>query len=177
MSSNIKNSSNKSSLNNKILKNINLLSLVLNNILKNNKILTKKVNREKNKSKINNNEENSFFFLEVVPDVSIYEYIERIVYYTKIETSTLILALSYIDRIIADGYILNESNLHLTILASIIISMKVNEDIILNSKFYSYVGLVSKEVIFEIENEMLNYLDYKLIMNKSEYKKYKIHFK
>ena len=76
------------------------------------------------------------FYSRRIPLVSIQEYIEYIYKYTKINSSTIILMLIYIDRICnMNKFKISYYNIQKLILASMILAIKYNED-----EIYSFVN-------------------------------------
>ena len=63
-----------------------------------------------------------------IPTISIQKYIERIIKYTNCEENTLILSLIYLDKICLKNINLTVYNLHKFVFASILVSIKFNED-------------------------------------------------
>ena len=61
-------------------------------------VLAKNRNQKDYITKINNNQDGHFTY-KVKPSISLLDYLRRIIKYVKIEYSTLIIALIYIDRI------------------------------------------------------------------------------
>ena len=69
------------------------------------------------------------FYCKSPASVNIDTYIERILKYSHIEESTLILSLIFIDRVCDyNNILLNDCNIHRIIFTSIILAIKVNED-------------------------------------------------
>jgi hypothetical protein len=82
---------------------------ILNEILDENKLTASKSadNTSKNKKCA------TIFDSKKVPTISLYDYLERLTKYTKMEESTLVIALIYIDRICEYNDIeLNDLNIH-----------------------------------------------------------------
>lgn len=113
------------------------------------------------------------FSLEKIPVVSIEDYINRIIYYSHIEKSTLILALIYIDRLCNFGNIfLTYYNIHRIIFISILVSLKFNEDLNYNLDYYAKVAGISQRRIKKLEKEFLSALQYNLFVEEELYLKY-----
>lgn len=144
-----------------MIHNINLFDKVIKNILNNNLYLNKNFT---NKQEFN------------LKNFSIKKYVSKIVLNTRIETSTLILSMYYIDKLIDKKFNLNINNIHVVILVTLIIGTKINQDINLNFNYYSNIGSFSNDIIKFYEIIILEKLEYKLIINLNEYNCYKIHF-
>ena len=115
------------------------------------------------------------FFSKIIPKISIQNYLQRIVKYTKLETSTLILMLIYIDRISESNSIqITKNNAHRLLLSSSIISIKVNEDEYFSNSFYAKVGGISLQEVNFLEKEFLKLIKYRLWIDQNLYDKYKI---
>jgi hypothetical protein len=117
----------------------------------------------------------TIFYSKTVPGISIESYLDRMIKYTKMETSTLILILIYIDRICEyNSLVITRFNVHRLLLAAMIVSIKVNEDDFYSNSFYSKVGGVSLEEINNLENEFLKLIRYRLWTDYNLFNKYKV---
>ena len=113
------------------------------------------------------------FFTNFLPCISIEDYLKRLFYYTKINISTLILAIVYIDNFCElNGYILTLNNIYRMIMTSCLLSIKFNEDIIFGNSFYAKVGNFSVELLNTLEYEFYVKLNFQLLVNHDYYKKY-----
>ena len=113
------------------------------------------------------------FLMRNIPPISIKDYLERLCKYSKINTSTIILILIYIDRICnIQKFKLTYYNVHKLILASMVIAIKYNEDEYYSNKFYSKLGGVSISEIVFLEYNFLSLIHYNLFVNNELFKKY-----
>ena len=113
------------------------------------------------------------FLMRNIPPISIKDYLERLCKHSKINTSTIILILIYIDRICnIQKFKLTYYNVHKLILASMIIAIKYNEDEYYSNKFYSKLGGVSVSEIVFLEYNFISLIHYKLFVNNELFKKY-----
>ena len=65
---------------------------------------------------------------------------------TKMEISTLIISIIYIDRFCSKNkYYLNKNNIYRILLSSCLLSLKFNEDKMIKFKDYSEISAVSVE--------------------------------
>ena len=113
------------------------------------------------------------FLSKNIPQISIKNYLERLYKHTKINCSTIILILIYIDRICnIQKFKLTYFNIHKFILASMIIAIKFNEDEQYTTKFYSKLGGVSIAEIIFLENNFFFLLNFNLFVKNELYKKY-----
>ena len=113
------------------------------------------------------------FYSKSIPNISIEDYLSRLQKYSKINDSTIILILIYIDRICNKNQIkLSYYNIHKLILASFVIASKYNEDDYYSSKFYAALGGIPKEEMFLLEYEFLALIDFNLFVDFNLYNKY-----
>ena len=113
------------------------------------------------------------FLMKNIPPIPIKDYLERLCKYSKINTSTIILILIYIDRICnIQKFKLTYYNVYKLILASMIIAIKYNEDEYYSNKFYSKLGGVSISEIVFLEYNFLSLIHYNLFVNNELFKKY-----
>lgn len=120
----------------------------------------------------------SIFNSKKPPSISIQQYLERIVKYSKIEDSTLITMLIYIDRLCDLTQLhLNDYNIHRIILANIILAIKYNEDDYYANDYYAKVGGITLQEINSLEYECVKLLKHKLFVDGEFYKKYEMYLK
>ena len=113
------------------------------------------------------------FYSKNIPLISIKDYLEHIYKYTKINTSTIILILIYIDRICnIHKCKLCYYNIHKLILGSMIIAIKYNEDEYYSQKFYAKIGGVTLAEICNLEYSFLSLINYNLFVNENLFGKY-----
>ena len=113
------------------------------------------------------------FLAKKIPSISIRDFFERIVKYTHIENSTLVLILIYIDRLCdMQKFRLNYYNIHKIIISSMLIAIKYNEDEYCDNTFYAKVGGVSRKEIDKLEYEILSLLNFTLFVNEELFDKY-----
>lgn len=78
-------------------------------------ILTEIYNENKDSAKIKliEAQKNNSFYAKKVPSISILNYFERILKYTKMEDTTLVIVLIYIDKLCeSSNFLLTENNIH-----------------------------------------------------------------
>ena len=107
-----------------------------------------------------------------IPKISILEYLNRIVNYTKIEDSTLITAIIYLDLVGQNEIYLTDYNIHTLLLICILIAIKINEDSIYTNDYYAQVAGISLKKLNKIEHEFLNMNKFKLFVDKDLFDKY-----
>ena len=126
---------------------------------------------------INNKDINSkiikSFLSKKIPSISIYNFLDRLVKYSRIQNSTLMLILIYIDRLCDINYVnLTFYNIHKLILASMIVAIKFNEDNYLSNEYYAKIGGVSKNEINNLEYEFLCLIQFNLFVDDDIFIKY-----
>ena len=125
--------------------------------------------------KINSNQDGHFTF-KMKPGISLLDYLRRIIKYLKIEYSTLIIAMIYIDRICKEKVFLNEYNIHRIMLISIYIAYTYNEDCIYDNKYLALVSGLSKTEMITLEEDFLDLIDFKLFVSEEIFEQYKKYF-
>lgn len=134
--------------------------------------------REIIKENIHNNQmkyviKTDLFYLNKLPPISIEDYIKRIFNYTKMNLSSLILSIIYIDRFCElNGYILSLNNIHRILLAACLLSIKFNEDININTKYYANIAGVSVADLNNLEHYFYIKLNFSLYIDYDFYQKY-----
>ena len=158
--------------NNNLIKNSsNSKRNTIINIISN--LLNKICEQSPKKLKENENEIIKPFLSKKIPSISIKNFFERICNLTKIENSTLILILIFIDRICEFNEIeLNYFNIHKLIIASLIVSIKYNEDYYYSNKIYAKICGISREEINKLEIEFLKLLEFNLFVDDEIYFQY-----
>ena len=112
------------------------------------------------------------FSSSTIPKISILEYLNRIVNYTKIEDSTLITSIIYLDSVTQNGIYLTDFNIHTLLLICILIAIKMNEDDIYTNDYYAEVAGISLKKLNKIEHEFLNMNKFKLFVDKDIFEQY-----
>jgi len=70
-------------------------------------------NNDSAKQALRESQKNNSFYSKKIPSISVFSYLERIIKYTKMEESTLVLMLIYIDRVCElNNFLLTENNIH-----------------------------------------------------------------
>jgi hypothetical protein len=110
--------------------------------------------------------------------IKVHEYVDRIVRYTGIEESTLIVALIYIDRLCCYGnYKINEKNIHRVILVALISAVKYNEDDIYANSFYAKVGGVTEKELYALESEFFKMIKFRFFIKEDVFLQYRAYLK
>ena len=130
------------------------------------------------KENIQNNQmkfviKSDIFYLNHFPPISIEDYINRIYQRTKMNISTLIISVIYIDRFCeTNGYVLSLNNIHRIILAACLLSIKFNEDINLSTQYYASVAGVPVNDLNNLECYLYVKLKFSLFVEYDFYQKY-----
>ena len=117
------------------------------------------------------------FYLTNIPNISLDDYIKRIMKHTKMNISTLINAIIYIDNFCErKQYILCLNNIYLLILSACLLSIKFNEDNNINSKFYAKIGGIPVENLNDLEYYLYLNLHFSLYIKEDLYNYYYEYF-
>ena len=152
------------------LPNLNLIKAIsqtLTSIIENNKKMP-------NFKEILKNQGKMVFSANLIPNISIEEYLIRIQKYANIETSTLIVSLILIDRLCQKANLtLTYHNIHRIIFSAILISIKYNEDNYYDNKFYADIAGVKLKELKLLEYNFISLLHFNLFIQDEIYEKYK----
>ena len=144
------------------MKMIEIISDLLNNICEENKVKSENINKNIKP-----------FMTESIPSLSIKDYLTRLSQFTKINESTIILILIYIDRIgKINKFILTYRNIYKLILASMVIAIKYNEDNFYSSEVYAKLGGLSVSELNYLEFQFLILIKFSLFIEKDLFDKY-----
>ena len=130
---------------------------------------------DKNESQMMNSNQNIIkpFTTKMSPTISIKNYLLRLTKFTKMEESTMILILIYIDRICNYNNIqLNYRNIFKLILASTLVAIKFNEDVHYSLEVYAKIGGVQPSEMENLEFHFLILIKFALNVDKKLYDKY-----
>jgi hypothetical protein len=124
--------------------------------------------------------ENSLFLSQFdsvcAPIISINDYLSRIVFYSRVEEATIILALVYIDRFCEKMKIkLRFSNVHKLVFLGFILAIKFNEDDFFDNNFYSKVAGLTLKELNSLETVTIINTDFRLWVDYELYSKYKMY--
>jgi hypothetical protein len=125
--------------------------------------------------KINSNQDGHFTY-KMKPGISLLDYLRRILKYVKIEYTTLIIAMIYIDRICKEKVFLNEFNIHRIMLISIYMAYTYNEDRIYDNKYLALVSGLNKSEMLLLEEDFLDLIEFKLFVSEEIFEQYKKYF-
>ena len=123
-------------------------------------------------TKIKSNKDFHFTIL-IQPAIPLLDYLRRILYFLKLDFSTLIIAMIYIDRICQEKVFLNEFNIHRIMVIAIYIAYTYNEDKTYDNNYLSLVSGMNKNEIVTLEEDFLELIEFKLFVSDVLYNKYK----
>ena len=125
--------------------------------------------------KISLNQDGHFTF-KMQASVPLFVYLQRILKYVKIELSTLIIAMIYIDRICREKVFLNEFNIHRIMVISIYMAYIYNEDCVYDNKYLALVSGLSKADMMTLEEDFLDLIEFNLFVSDEVFEQYKKYF-
>jgi hypothetical protein len=109
--------------------------------------------------------------------IKIQDYLERLYKYGRMNISTILLMLIYIDRLCNINKIkLSYKIIHKLMLASLIVAIKYNEDEMYSLKFYAGFGGVSIEELEYLEICFISRINFNLFIKEDIYNKYYEYF-
>ncbi|CAK5265725.1 unnamed protein product [Mycena citricolor] len=116
------------------------------------------------------------FHSRSAPGISVLEYLRRIVRFTNIEKSCLLITLHYIDQICSRVPLFTLSSLtcHRFIIASITVSSKGLCDAFCTNSLYAKVGGISVTELNVLEREFLAKIDWRLMCTREVLQEYYI---
>ena len=116
----------------------------------------------------------TIFDSKTVARISIHDYLQRLYKYFDCSDSCYIISFIYIDRIISlnPGFMITRLNIHKLILISLILAVKYNDDQYGDNSYYSKVGGIIDQELNELENGMLDLLQFNLFIDVNEYFQY-----
>ena len=160
-----------SSFENQSLDSIDLENIIIDSIVSNLEDIIKD-----NKSRAKHPKQD-IFYLSFIPPISLNEYIKQIMEQTKMDISTLIISIIYIDRFChKNKYILTMNNIYRILLYTILLSIKFNQDKTICNKRYSKIACVSIEDLNTLEFTMYLKLHFSLKVKDELYLNYHDYF-
>jgi len=132
---------------------------------------------EENKKNNNFFWKDNIFYLEQIPPISLEDYIRHLVKYTEMNISSLILSIIYIDQFCEKyRYILSLNNIYRLLLVSVFISLKFNEDVMVDAKNYANIAGVSLDDLKMLELQMCTALNFEFFVKSEYYQQYFAYF-
>jgi len=116
---------------------------------------------------------NDIFYYKHIPTITIEDYIKRIYKCTKMNLSSLINSIIYIDTFCEmNKYVLSMHNIHRMLLTSCLLSIKFNEDVNVNTKYYAEVAGIPIQDLNNLEFYFIVKIRFSLFVNYYIYQKY-----
>jgi hypothetical protein len=116
---------------------------------------------------------NDIFYYKHIPTITIEDYIKRIYKCTKMNLSSLINSIIYIDTFCEmNKYVLSMHNIHRLLLTSCLLSIKFNEDVNVNSKYYAEVAGIPVQDLNNLEFYFIVKIRFSLFVDYYIYQKY-----
>ena len=126
-----------------------------------------KSNMESEKNLLNS------FISRKIPKISIKDFIDRLLKYSKTFHEIAVIIFIYIDKICNKHKInLNYYNIHKLIFAAFIVAIKFHEDENYSMSYYAKLGGISTKEAIKLEYEFTSLIDFKLFVEQKEYDKY-----
>lgn len=145
---------------------IKAISQTLVSILENNKKKPNYKEMVKKQSKM-------VFSANLIPNISIEDYLLRIQTYANIEKSTLIISLIFIDKLCHTADLtLTHYNIHRILFTAVLISIKYNEDSFFDNQYYSEIAGVKIKELKLLEYTFISMVDFKFYVSNEIYQKY-----
>ena len=108
-----------------------------------------------------------------IPMISIENFLKRLIKYSNIEESTLIISLIYMDRYLDSTFkYLTKFNVHRLLFTSIVMAIKYNEDEIFTNSLYAKMGGVKLEELASFEIDFLKGINYCLFIDDEVFERY-----
>lgn len=110
------------------------------------------------------------FYNKVLPDISLLEYFNRIIKYSKIEISTFLMMSIYIDLFCErNRFLLTKYNVLRMVFSAAMIALKYNEDMIYKDEIYAKIGGVTTDEMLELESHFAIGIDYRVFVKEGHY--------
>ncbi len=146
---------------------IKSISQTLTSILETNK-------KSKNYKETLKSQGKMIFSANLIPGISVEDYLIRIQTYSNIEKSTLIISLILIDRLCQKANVtLTYHNIHRIVFSAILVSIKYNEDSYFDNKYYAEIAGVKLKELKLLEYNFISMINFNLFIQDSIYEKYR----
>jgi len=108
------------------------------------------------------------------PDISVHNYMDRIIKYCPCSPEAFICAFVFIDRLVHSKALrITSLNVHRILLTSIMIAAKILDDCRWNNKYYSHVAGVTAKELLSLECRFLTMIDYSLHISPQLFESYR----
>ena len=146
------------------------VSLVINSIYS---TLEKLINNEKQKKDTDLKELIKPFNSKTISEISINDYLKRIIKYTNCGINSLIYSIILLDRICLKNINLSSYNIHKFLFATILLAIKINEDNIYSNTYYSQIAGVSLKELNLMEYNLSIIFNFNFFVNERIFNLYK----
>ena len=146
------------------------VSLVINSI---SSTLEKLKNNKKKKKDTDLKELIKPFNSKTISEISINDYLKRIIKYTNCEINSLIYSIILLDRICLKNINLSSYNIHKFLFATILLAIKINEDNIYSNTYYSQIAGVSLKELNLMEYNLSIIFNFNFFVNERIFNLYK----
>lgn len=116
----------------------------------------------------------SVFHTSKPPQITIDKYLKRIVDYAYCSPECFILALIYLDRVVARNpkFFISSFNIHRLLITSVMVSAKFFDDKYYNNAYYAKVGGIGNKELNAMELEFLYLVNFQLHVAPDVYQQY-----
>ena len=135
--------------------------------------LEKLINNEKQKKDTDLKELIKPFNSKTISEISINDYLKRIIKYTNCEINSLIYSIILLDRICLKNINLSSYNIHKFLFATILLAIKINEDNIYSNTYYSQIAGVSLKELNLMEYNLSIIFNFNFFVNERIFNLYK----
>lgn len=124
-----------------------------------------------NHKKISNyKKENDDFYSRKIPLLTIENFLYRIMKYSQMEKSTLIIAFIYILHLIEkENYFICKNNIYRIILASCLIASKFNEENQYKNSYFGKIGGLNLNDINYLEYTFISKINFEIFVSENEF--------
>jgi len=115
----------------------------------------------------------SIFTAYKEPPITLLDYLLRINTYSRCSSSSFVLSLIYIDRLIErDGFVLTRENIHRLVITAVMVAAKFIDDFHYNNSTFAKIGGISTNELNGLELDFLARLRYSLHATTVEFETY-----
>ena len=113
----------------------------------------------------------TIFHGATAPEMSIRDYIRRIVKYCELQQPELLAAMLYIRRLVRryPHFPCSDRSMHRTVLTAVLVATKMHRDNTYSNEFYARVGGIPVRELARLERCILELLEYRLFVSVDEY--------
>ena len=112
------------------------------------------------------------FFAARPPAICIENYARRLANQSKCSHQCFILAIIYVDRLVARGMMVNSRSVHRILLTCLLIAIKFLDDDLFDNQSFSKFGGISNSELNSLEVELLDFLEYDIVVEQRHFEEY-----